>query len=297
MTGGTVRWRAENLSLAAWGRSCFLTLRGPRKPLFSARLSRSEESFGPARPDPRARRRRVAAALTAPVAALLFPDRGVPPIVAAGRFHLAMAITIVCALLAAAAISLRIDVGPEVRAASGGDPPPQAASGGESQPVEEIKTDIEVEEEIAKQTAVVRVKVGLAAALGTPAKILLLALGLFVLGRYVGGKPTTQGALAAAAVGSLPWAVRSLIAAAAALRQPAIAPADLDGLVAGGFASALGPSALATVFGGVDLFTLWSVVLCGFGLSAAAGIGRVRSFVAVTIGFALILLLTSIGAR
>jgi Yip1 domain len=261
-------------------------------------LTQPEESFGHARPDPRARKRRALAALTAPLAALLFPDRAVPPIVATGRFRAAMAITIVSALLAAAAIWIRIDVGPEVRAASGGDLPPQAASTGEDQPVEEVKTDTEVEEEIEKRTAVVRVKVALAAALGTPAKILFLALGLFLLGRYVGGKPTTQGALAAAAVGSLPWAVRSLIAAAAALRQPAIAPADLDGLVAGGFASALGPSALATLLGGVDLFTLWSVVLCGFGLSAAAGIGRVRSFVAVAIGFAFILMLTSMtGAR
>jgi hypothetical protein len=98
-------------------------------------------------------------------------------------------------------------------------------------------------------------------------------------------------------VGALPWAVRSLIAAAAALRQEAIGSSDLHSLVAGGLGGDAG-SILARLAEGVDLFTLWSVVLCGFGLSAASGIGRVRGLVATTIGFVLVLLLiASTGAR
>ena len=262
-------------------------------------LSEQEESFGPARPDSRDRGRRLAAALTAPVVALLFPDRGVPPLVAAGRFRMAMAIVVAAALLAAAAVSLRVDVGPAVRAEnSGAPPPPRDGSAAASAPQpEEVMTDREIEEEIAKRTAVIRVKLALSAALGTPGKILLLALALFLLGRYVGGKPTTQRALAAAAVGALPWAVRSLITAAAALRQEAIGPSDLDSLVAGGLASDAGQSILARLAAGVDLFSLWSVVLCGFGLSAASGIGRLRGLVVVSVGFVLLLLISSIGAR
>jgi len=263
-------------------------------------LSDLEDSFGPARPDASDRGRRTASAVAAPLRALFVPDRGVPPLVAAGRFRLAMAIVVVAALLAAAALSLRVDVGPQVRSENAGGPPPAAqpgASNAGAQPPEEVKTDREIAEEIGKQTAVFRVKVALAAALGTPARILLLALGLFLLGRFVGGRPSTRGALAAASVGALPWAVRSLIAAAAALRQDAIAPADLGALVAGGFASTVGHPLLARLFGSADLFSLWSVVLCAFGLSAAASIGRVRSLVAVTIGFVLILMISSLGAR
>ena len=264
-----------------------------------ATLTEQEESFGPALPDARDRGRRLAAALTAPVVALLFPDRGVPPLVSAGRFRLAMAIVVGAALLAAAAVSLRVDVGAAVRAENSGAPPPssESAAAGAGAPQAEVKTDREIDEEIAKRTAVIRVKLALSAALATPGKILLLALALFLLGRYVGGKPTTQRALAAAAVGALPWAVRSLISAAAALRQQAIGPSDLDSLVAGSLASDAGQSIVARLAAGVDLFSLWSVVLCGFGLSAASGIGRVRGLVVVSIGFALLLMISSIGAR
>jgi Yip1 domain len=239
------------------------------------------------------------AAVTAPLVALVFPDRGVPPLVAAGRFRLAMGIAVVAALLSATAVGARIDVAPSVRAENSGAPPPGAAATAPTPgPADqgEVKTDREIEEEIAKRTAVVRVKLGLAAGLWTPARIFLLGLALFLLGRYVGGKPTFQRALAAAAVGALPWAVRSLIAAAAALRQEAIAPSDLGSLVAGGLSMAV-DHPLARLVAGADLFSLWSVVLCGFGLSAAAGIGRVRAFVVVTIGFVLFLLISTVGAR
>ncbi len=270
-----------------------------RESLSLAPLTEHEEPFGPARPDAPDRGRRFLAALTAPVVALLFPDRGVPPLVSAGRFRLAMAIVVGAALLSAVAVSLRVDVGAAVRAENSGAPPPpsESSAAGAGAPQAEVKTDREIAEEIAKRTAVIRVNLGLSAALGTPGKILLLALALFLLGRYVGGKPTTQRALAAAAVGALPWAVRSLITAAAALRQEAIGPSDLGSLVAGSLSSDAGQSILARLAAGVDLFTLWSVVLCGFGLAAASGISRVRGFVVVSVGFVLLLLLiTSISA-
>lgn len=230
--------------------------------------------------------------------ALFVPDRGVPRLVAAGRFRLSLGIVVAAALLAAAAISIRLDVAPAVRAESAGGPPAGAAApapqAGDA-PVE-VKTDREIDEEIAKRTAIVRVKLGLAAALGTPAQVLLLALALFLLGRYVGGKPTTAGALAAAATGALPWAVRSLLAAAAAWRQDAVTPSELGSLVAG-LPMAGGHPILARLAAGVDLFSLWSVLLCGLGLAAAAGISRVRATVAVAIGFALLLMILMVGAR
>ena len=289
----------------ACARACRFPGSGEQTRYPSATVIDPEEPFGPARPDARDRRRRIASAVAAPLAALLVPDRGVPRLVAAGRFRLAMAIAVVAALLAAGAAAVRIDVAPAVRAENSGAPPPPAApgtapaagSGAGSREQAEVKTDREIDEEIAKRTAVVQVKLGLAAALGTPARILLLGVVLFLLGRYVGGKPTFQRALAAASVGALPWAVRSLIAAAATWRQTAIAPADLGGLVAGGLPIGADHPLLARLIAGVDLFSLWSVLLCGLGLAAAAGIGRLRGTIAVVIGFALFLLISTVGAR
>lgn len=260
-------------------------------------LTDLHEPFGPARPDSPRRLVRTGAALIAPVAALLVPDRGVPRMVIAGRFRLAMVIVVAAAALAAGAVVARLDVAPTVRAEHAGQVA-QAGSGNAaaSEPIEDT-TDGEIEEEIEKRAAMIQVKVGLAALLGTPARILLLGLALFLLGRYVGGQPSFERALAAGAVGALPWAVRSLIAAAATWRQEMVGPSDLDNLVAGALPVSVDHPLLASLVAGADLFTLWSVILCSFGLAAAAGIGRIRSTIAVVVGFLLLLMVSSAGAR
>jgi hypothetical protein len=244
--------------------------------------------------------RRVGAAIVAQIRALLVPDRGVPALVSAGRARLSMAIAIAAALLAAAALSARLDMAPAVRAENAGGPPPgagPAAAAPAAQPPGEDKTDRDIQEEIDKRTAIVEVKAWLDAALGTPGRILGLALALLLLGRYIGGKPTFQRSLAAAAVGALPWAVRSLVDAVATLRQASIGPADLGQLVAARLPVPPDNPLLGRFAAGTDLFSLWSVLLCGFGLAAAAGIGRTRAFVAVAVGYLLLVfLLSSLGA-
>ena len=233
------------------------------------------------------------------VTALLIPDRGVPRLVTAGRFQLAMALVVGAALLAAAATGRRLDVGPEVRAENAGRAPSTQASakaGAAAPDLAEVKTDRQIDEEIAKRTAVQQVKLGLGAALGTPMRLLAIALFLYVLGAYVGGTPTLVRTLAAAAVGALPWAVHDTLAAILTWRQPAITPADLDGLVVSRVAVAVHHPFVARLIARADLFAVWSVVLWGFGLAAAAGLGRARAFVTVGVGFTLYVLLTTAGA-
>lgn len=228
--------------------------------------------------------------LGALLAALLVPDRAVPPLVAGARYRLAMAIAIGAALLAGAAASARIDMAPSVLSQGMGPPaggPPPPAAGGED------RTDREIAEETEKQTSIFRVKTMFAAGLGTPAKIVLLAIGLYLLGRYIGGKPSFRRALAAASVAALPWAVGSLVAAAATIRQRSVTPEDLPTLVGGGLPVSVDHPLLAHAVASADLFSLWSVVLCVFGLAAAASIGRARAAIAVIVGYALVLLLTA----
>lgn len=251
-------------------------------------MTEQEEPFGPARPDARALPRRVAASIGALLAALLVPDRGVPPLVVGARYRLAMAIAIGAALLAGAAASARIDMAPSVlsQGPPAGGPPPPGAGG-------EERTDREIAEETEKQTSIFRVKAMFAAGLGTPAKIVLLAIGLYLLGRYVGGKPSFRRALAAASVAALPWAVGSVVAAGAAIRQRSITPEDLPTLVGGGLPVSPDHPLLAHAVASADLFSLWSAVLCVFGLAAAASIGRARAAIAVIVGYTLVLLLTA----
>lgn len=268
--------------------------------VISAAIStQSQEVLEPAGPGAGARLHGVASALLAQVAALLWPDRGVAPLVRNGRYRLSMVIVVGTALLAAAAAGARVDMAPAVRAENAGAPPPATSGAGDKAQADpaaapgEVKTDAEIAEEISRRTGVIQVKLVLGALVGTPAKILALAIGLLLLGRYVGARPTWRGALAVASVGALPWAVRSCIAAAAAWRQTAILPDDIAGLVDRGLPLAIPHPLLA----GVDLFTVWSVILVGFGLADATGTSRVRGFAAVSVGFVLILLVSMAGAR
>lgn len=225
-----------------------------------------------------------------PFFVVLVPDRSVGPEVAAGRYGWPLLSVIICACVAAFALGTRLDVGPEVRAENAG----MAATtgpGGKAKPAE-IKTDREIDEAIAQRTSVVRVKLGLGAALATPFRVLALALALVLLGRFIGGKPTMPRALTVAALASVPGAVRSLVTAIVAWRQPSVVPSELDSLVQ--FPSVLpdGHPVLARLLAGVDVFTWWSLVILAFGLCAAADIRRTKGFVAIAISFVLFLVVT-----
>lgn len=247
------------------------------------------ESLEPPRTPVQVRLRRVGRAALAPLRALLFPSRSVAPLVTAGRYQLAMLITVGAALLSAYAVGSRLDMAPAVQAMNAG--PPHMGGG---QPPGPVKTDREIEEQIEKVTAVTRVKLGLEAGLLTPFEILALGIGLLLLGKYVGGRPSMRASMAAAAVGSLPWAVKSLITAAAAFRQGVVQPQHLGKLVSAGLPWTPGNPLLARLLAGVDLFTVWSVVLLGFGFAAATEMRRRRAFVALVAATLLYLLVTQV---
>ncbi|MDQ3335689.1 MAG: YIP1 family protein [Myxococcota bacterium] len=219
----------------------------------------------------------------------VFPDRHVRPEVIAGRYGLPLLSVILCACLAAFALGTRLDVGPAVRADDAG----QAASAESSKPAE-LKTDREIDEEIGKRVAVARVKLGLGAALVTPLRILGLALALLLLARFIGGKPTMPRAMTVAALAAVPSAVRSLITAVVAWRQPSVFPDELDGLVSFPQVIPDGHPVLARLLTGIDVFTWWSVVILAFGLCAAADLKPRKSIVAIAIGFVLYLVVTNL---
>jgi hypothetical protein len=225
----------------------------------------------------------------------LVPDRNVGPEVIAGRSGWPLLSVILCACIAAFALGTRLDVGPEVRAENSSAGAPETnetkKSNDNAQQVD-VKTDREIDEAIAQKTAMVRVKLGMGAALGTPFRVLALALALLLLGRFVGGKPTMPRVLTVAAIASVPGAVRSLVTAVVAWRQDSVVPAEMDSLVRFPRVIPDGHPVLARLFEGVDVFTWWSVVILAFGLCAAAELRRTKGFVAIAISFVLFLVVT-----
>jgi hypothetical protein len=260
-----------------------------------------EDSLGPARPDPGRRIRRAAAALFDQLRALLIPDRGVPPLVSMGRARLSIALAVAASLLVAVAVTARIDLGPTVRAEMARAPDKKqgpAPGGPGAEPPGEDKTDRDIAEEIDKRNAMFEVSAWLGTGLGMPAAIVGFAIALLLLGRFVGGKPTFARSFSASAIASLPWGVQSLIKAAAIWSQDRVGPEDVHQIVVSHlFIPPPDNPLLLRVAAAADGFALWSLVLAGFGLAAAAGISRRRSFVAVTISYLLlVLLLTSLFA-
>ena len=223
-----------------------------------------------------------------PLLVVLLPDRYVRPEVVAGRYGLPLLSVVLCACVAAFALGTRLDVGPAVRADNAGEAPTAS-----SKP-EEIKTDREIDEEIGKRVAVARVKLGMSAALVTPLQVLALAIALLLLARFVGGKPTMPRVLTVAALAAVPGAVRSLVTAIVAWRQPRVFPDELDSLVSFPQVIPDGHPVIARLLAGVDVFTWWSLVILAFGLCAAADIRPRKGVTAIAIGFALYLVVTRI---
>jgi len=240
------------------------------------------------RPNRISRALRWLAAPLRPFFVVLVPDRYLGPEVSAGRYGLPLASAVLCACVAAFALGTRLDVEPAVLAANAG---PSAGEGSAAKPAE-MKTDREIDEEIAKITAVARVKLGMGAALATPFRILALGLVLLMLGRFIGGKPTMPRTLTVAALAAMPGAVRSLMTAVIAWRQPRVFPDELESLVQFPQVIPDGHPVLARLFADVDVFTWWSVIIIAFGLCAAADVRPRKGITAIVIGFALYLLVT-----
>ena len=239
--------------------------------------------------------RRVVRWLVTPVRpfiVVLVPDRFVAPDVAAGRYGWPLLTVIACACVAAFTLGTRLDLGPEVRAENAGAPAVAATTTTSAKPAE-IKTDREIDEAITERTTVARVKLGLGAALGTPFRVLALGFVMLLLGRFVGGKPTMprvadrRGAGLGAGRGALAGdRARRMAPIQAWFPTTSTRSCDHRSGVPDGH------PVLARLLAGVDVFTLWSVVILAFGLCAAADIRRRKSVIAIAIGFVLYLAVT-----
>jgi hypothetical protein len=246
-------------------------------PYPSVSVERPEPTLSPAAEiEPSRRPVRLLAVPARLFCALFLPDRTLPVEAQAGRYGWALATVVLIALATSAVIGARLDVTPDVQVADaveGGKPGEQALRG-----------EHEIAEDVAKARAMNRVTMGLGAAFGTPAWILLLAIILFLGGRYVGGRPTMRRTMSLASHAALPSAVHSIFVLVAATQAPRLTAADVPSLGALGWP--------------IDPFLLWAGVLVLLGFPAAASVSRTKGAIAVVIGFGLFLCLRQImGAR
>ena len=238
--------------------------------------------------------RRIVAAPVTWVRVLLFPFEAVPRAAAGGRVGGVLVFVALCAGLAVAASAMRLDMAPgllekeakELKAApnTGG----QARQGAAAQ--QPTQSDREFDEAVEKAYAVEVVKMS-AGALLHPLRLLLLGFVLYMVGRFVGGKPKMRPMLALAAHAGLPGAVKSLLAAVAALRQVRITPELIPALVPSPWGALEGPP-LQRILAGASPFALWTVVLLAIGLPYAAGIGKGKAVITIGVCFVLYLLVT-----
>src|SRR5688500_11352675 len=127
-----------------------------------------------------ARLRRAIAVPVRLLAALLIPDRGMPQAVGRERGGPALVAIVLCAGLAAFVIGTRVDPTATVL---------QEETMRMRGPDAETRSDREIEEEIGKRRTMLQVNLGLGAGLYLPLIVGLLAIGVFMAGRFVGGKP------------------------------------------------------------------------------------------------------------
>jgi len=231
--------------------------------------------------------RRLARAPLVWLQVLLVPGHALPRIVEGGRFGAVLLCTLLCAGLTVAAIGVRLDMVPVLLRE---EAHPKAAPGQDSQATEQRKSDREFDEAVEKARAVQIVKLG-AGALLVPLRLLLLALGLYLVVRFVGGKPKLRAIVALCAHAGLPGALKSLLAAAVALRQARLTPDGIATLVPPPW-GALDGAPLQRLLAALDPFTVWAVVLLAIGLPHAAAIGRPKAYVTLGTCFVLFLLVT-----
>jgi hypothetical protein len=239
--------------------------------------------------------RRLVRAPVTWVRVLLFPFEALPQAVEAGRVGGVLVLVTLCAGIAVATAATRLDMAPgllkqeakELQAA------PAAAGQGRgpgTAAAQPAKSDREFDEAAEKAYAVEVVKMA-AGALLHPLRLLLLGLLLYVVGRFVGGKPKVRATVALAAHAGLPGAVKSLLAAVAALRHVRITPEVVPALVPPPWGALDGPP-LQRLLAGTGPFALWMVVLLAIGMPHAAGIGRGKAYVTIGVCYVLFLLVT-----
>lgn len=133
-----------------------------------------------------------------------------------------------------------------------------------------------------------------------PVACLLMALLFWVTLKLVGGEFSYKSSFATTVHGLMPNAISSLLTIPVAMSRGALSYEEVrsGSLLASNlafFASEDTGNAMRTLLAGIDLFTIWSVILLVVGLAVAAGVSRAKA-AAVVSSLWVVYLLFKVGA-
>ncbi len=222
------------------------------------------------------------------LAALLFPDTAMERVAKAGRFGAALALAVACSLAVGGAEAWRVDARePTLR---------EAEMSGQLKNMSDKQLDDNTKAAersfIVKRLAFSAVKAPL---IWVGSLLGLLVVAWFLRGR---SQPGAMPAVAAAAL--LPHALADLLSAGAALQTAHLSP-DHGPLIPRTLAAVLdavgvhAPTAVATLAGAVDFFSLWAALMLAFGLAPAAQLPRGKAIAATMVAWVLWRLVTQVA--
>lgn len=142
---------------------------------------------------------------------------------------------------------------------------------------------------IETSTKLYQVTTWAVAAVGPGASAFLLTLALW-LGFWIAGARTGfKTSFAVSAHALVPQALKALLTVPAALVHAPVAPDALLGLLPSSLAALLPislPAPALAAASALDLFTLWTLLLVGSGMSKASGASRMRTWAVLLVLFA-----------
>lgn len=219
----------------------------------------------------------------ASAAVLVAPGKHVPPTVRQARYVGPLVIIVLVSVLAAWSVSRRLDVSAQLAQTAEPGPTDQQQSGAatQSNSTADLPTDAELQEQKDQALAIARLKLGAGALLGTPARLLLWAVALWLLARFTTTRaPATSLPqwVTVSSIASLPHAIHGFLIAGVALLPGPIDPAAIDTLIWRPSMQHMWSHPLWLRFWhGIDVFAVWSVVLAVFGFAELTSTSRRRA--------------------
>ena len=226
----------------------------------------------------------IGARVPTAVLALFVPDVGMERAARTGRVRWALLFALVCSLALATAQALRIDA----RAST--------LKQLDTQRRLQAMSDRQIDDAQRSAERVFMVKRFAAGLAMPPASLLAAALALFGLSWFLRGRSQAGQIFIVGAFGLLPSALGQLIEAGAVFLRPSIAPdsGPLAARTLADFAAAAGlsfPGVAARLAGALDIYGLWTAVLLGCGLAAAASLPLRRALAGTLVGWLCVRLL------
>ena len=220
--------------------------------------------------------------------ALVAPDRGMERQAKVGGVKFAFLIALVCSLLAGGAEAWRVDAKASTLAKL------------EQEGSLKNKSDRQIEEDTRNAERIYQVMHVGGAAVAAPLDLGLGCLAVLILGWFLKGRFTGRAVAPVAAATLLPGAVANLLDAMTALRHATLPPEP----------PLLSPRTLSAVFevlghplagaagklgGALDFFSLWSALLLGYGVAAAAKLPLKRALIGTMVAWVCFRLITRVA--